>query len=142
MPEHAVALTIHSTQTQGGEGQQVEQAAQGTLRRSGDKLLLRYEEEGGATRTALRLEEGRVTILRSGELGCDLVLSPGLRHDSTYRTPYGSFPISVTAGRVDWRAGEDGGEVELVYDLILAGQSAGTTHFRLRWTNLVQEEME
>ena len=134
MQEHPIRITICSVQTLSGEAERVEQTAPGALRREGEKLLLTYREgEGGSIRTALRLEGDKVTLLRSGELGCSLVFTPGLRHDSTYRTPYGSFPISVTARRVEPRGGEAGGELELEYDLDLSGERAGTILFRMTW---------
>lgn len=134
MEERPIRITITSVQSLNGEEERVEQTALGALRREGERTLLTYREgEGETIRTALRLEGDRVTLLRSGELGCSLVFTPGLRHDSTYRTPYGSFPISVTSRRVEPRCGEGEGELELEYDLDLAGQRAGTTLFRMTW---------
>lgn len=101
----------------------------GTLADRPDGVLLRYEEtledENDHTSVThdvrLLLRRGHVTLLRKGPYSMMLVLEKGKRYETTYHTPYGDMPMAVYPTVVDCRLKENGGRVELVYQLDLQG---------------------
>lgn len=137
MTERNVTLTIRSVQTLPGESPSpaVEQAMTGNLRQEGDSLILTYTEGGDSglegVRTTLRHVPGQVTLLREGAWRSQMVFQEGVRHSSQYETPYGALPLHISTRRVRSTLTGLGGELELEYDMELAGQSAGLTHFQL-----------
>lgn len=137
MTEEAVTITIRSAQTLDGETETVDLTAQGTLRElspDGEGFLITYREGepgGVGTETALRVEVDRITLLRTGEVGCEMVFRPGLRHTCQYRTPYGAFPVEVDTRTALALLGPDRGRIQLEYSLKMAGQDAGVTSFTL-----------
>lgn len=137
MSEKKVTLLLRSVQTlEEGEAPAVEQTLSGFLRQEDGELILTYREAGGengleGVQTTLRHAAGQVTLLREGPWRSQMVFQEGLRHSSRYETPYGALPLNITTHRVRSSLTEAGGELELEYDMELAGQSAGQTHFHL-----------
>lgn len=137
MTETPVEILIRSVQTLDGQSETIDLNARGTLRElspDGEGFLLTYREGepgGEQTETALTVEVDRITLRRTGEVGCEMVFRPGLRHPSQYRTPYGAFPVTVTTRTALALLGPDGGRIQLEYGLEMAGQDAGVTRFTL-----------
>lgn len=137
MTETPVEILIRSVQTLDGQSETIDLNARGTLRElspDGEGFLLTYREGepgGEQTETVLTVEVDRITLRRTGEVGCEMVFQPGLRHRSQYRTPYGAFPVTVTTGTALALLGPDGGRIQLEYGLEMAGQDAGVTRFTL-----------
>ena len=137
MSSRSVTLSIRSVQTldDGQAASSVETAAKALLRREGEELVLTYEEgtDSGmaGVRSTLRIASGQITLLREGPWRCRMVFQAGETHEGLYETPYGALPMRLHTRRLRAQLGEAGGELELEYDMELAGQSAGTTQFRL-----------
>ena len=137
MSSRSVTLSIRSVQTldDGQAASPVETAARALLRQEGEELVLTYEEGADSgmagVRTTLRIAPGQITLLRKGPWRCRMVFQEGETHEGLYETPYGALPMRLYTRRLRAQLGEAGGELELEYDMELAGQSAGTTQFRL-----------
>lgn len=137
MSSRSVTLFIRSIQTPdtGVAEAPMEVTAQGLLRREGEELILTYEEgkDSGmeGVRTTLRSGPEQVTLLREGPWQAQMVFRMGPPLDSAYVTPYGTLPMRLHTRRLRSDLSEAGGALELEYDMELAGQNAGTTHFQL-----------
>jgi uncharacterized beta-barrel protein YwiB (DUF1934 family) len=75
-------------------------------------------------RTTLLVEDGRVTILQSGEQNSQMVFEEGRRHISYYDTAEGPVTMGVTASRVEADIGQEGGRIEVDYGVEIAGNLA------------------
>jgi uncharacterized beta-barrel protein YwiB (DUF1934 family) len=70
----------------------------------------------GETTTVVKIDPGRVSVIRMGCLEAKQVFSVGEKHDSSYIMPYGTLEIGVTPWVVEARVDEQEGEIRLEYD--------------------------
>lgn len=94
-----------------------------------------YEESeltglAGVT-TTFRVEPEKVTLIRTGRLTSTMVFQEGVSHDSLYRMEFGALMISVKATRVFFDIVEDGGSIDLVYNIIIENTEAGVIDYHL-----------
>lgn len=82
----------------------------------------------------LTLDQGVVTMERTGSFASSMVFEQGRRFEGSYRTPYGNLAMGVYATHVKYQV-EDGavGEVNLTYQLDLQGQFAAMHELRIRF---------
>ena len=137
--EKDVIISIKGMQAyEGNEEDAVELVTEGRLLDCGeDGLTLTYQEseltgmEG--TLPSFHLEKnGRVTLLRMGEVNSQMVFEEGRRHLSLYQTPYGELSVGVLANRVKNTVDMSGGELELDYAIELDHALAGQNLFRIQ----------
>ena len=87
----------------------------------GELCVLNYLETEmtgmGSTRTIIQICGEEVTILREGEVYTQMVFRQGKRHLSLYNTPYGEMTIGVHARHVLVDMDENGGDIELDYNI-------------------------
>lgn len=135
MEENNVTVTIRSLQRGAGESQSVIQHVEGRLREEGEELLLTYREGEnsglGKTGTTLRLEPGRATLTRTGEVRAHMVFQEGEEHTSLYETPYGKLPMTIRTQRLEEKLSRAGGSLYLIYQIQLGGADMGETRLRL-----------
>jgi len=142
--EKNVIISIKGMQAYEGTGDDsIELVTEGRLLDCGeDGLSLSYQEreltgmEG--TLTTFQVEKnGRITLLRMGEVNSQMVFEEGRRHLSLYQTPYGDLSVGVLANKVKNTLNMSGGELEIDYaieiDHILAGQNL--FHIKVREDN-------
>lgn len=135
--EKNVILSIRGQQTvDGSEPEVTELMTEGVLaHRDGEGYTLRYQEteltglEG--TQTTFQIEQGRVTLLREGQVNSQMVFEEGRRHLSMYNTPYGALSIGVNTRRMKVRLDEGGGEIEINYALEIDHAVAGENLFHI-----------
>lgn len=113
----------------------IELVTRGSLARDGGMLTLQYEEseltglEG--TLTTIQVEPERVTMLRTGQVNTQMVFQEGRRHLSMYNTPYGAMTIGVNTRHLFAELGEDGGEIEIDYNIEIDHTVTGRNVFRI-----------
>ena len=85
------------------------------------KYYLKYEEknEFDSVTTTLKIEEGKVTILRYGATNTQMIIEKGKKHLNYYETPHGAFTVGVYSDDVDIKIGEKEGKIKLNYDVEL-----------------------
>ncbi len=136
MQKRNVIISIHSRQCLDGQEDTVVQEAEGLLARAGAGWTLAYREGEnsglGDTKTILRLEPERVTLTRLGELNSRMVFQVGVPHTSPYETPYGAIPLTVRTHRLETALEEEGGTIEIDYQIELGGGAAGVNRLRLQ----------
>lgn len=146
--EQAVILSIRGQQIFVGEEPEVtELVTEGVLSRSGAGYTLRYQEseltglEG--TQTTFQIEDGRVTLLREGQVNSQMVFQEGRRHLSLYDTPYGSLSIGIDTRRMKVNLGETGGNIEINYaieiDHAVAGENLFQIHVKSRGDRMLPQ---
>jgi len=135
VPENNVTISIKTLQRREDGSELVTQRAEGLLARQAGAWVLTWregEENGlGETRTTLRLEEDRAILTRTGETASRMVFQVGRSHELSYRTPYGSLPMTVHTLRLDREQTKAGGRVTIIYKLRLGEDEVVENRLRL-----------
>lgn len=97
--------------------------AEGFYRFDDGKAHLNYteENEGGRCRTEISCLGGEVIVRRSGAIESEMRFFEGESHLSIYSIPPYRFDATVTAKRVRIELTEDGGGVDLLYNMKIGG---------------------
>lgn len=132
-----VIISIKGTQVSAEGGpDEMELVTAGVLNQEGEgRYTISYEEseltglEG--TTTVVRIEPGKVTLLRAGSVNAQMVFEEGRRHLSMYETPYGSLSVGINTRRVKNTVGEGGGDLEIDYAVEIDNLLVGRNLFRM-----------
>lgn len=131
-----VILSIESRQAYPGqEPEKMKLVSEGKLNFRDGGWDVSYEESAltgleGVT-TTFRVEPGRITLSRKGQLNSEMVFTEGKPHDSLYEMPFGALMLTVTAQRVMYDLTGDGGYIDLVYSINIENDDAGTVDYHL-----------
>ncbi len=101
----------------------------GYLSGEGDSWKLRYSETSpddikDKNHVTLEMSNGMITMTNSQNKGANMVFVRGSRYQGVYRTPYGDLDLAVFPSVVNYRIGQDSGEINLSYQLDFDGQYA------------------
>lgn len=133
-----VLITIKGTQQMDQENEVVELLTTGRFYRKNGSYYIIYDESEATgfqgARTTLKIEEGCVTMMRSGNSHSQLIIERGVRHQCNYDTGYGNLTIGVSGEKVFSDLSDEGGEVEFRYslDLNAALTSENTVNIQVR----------
>ena len=113
----------------------IELVTEGTLFYRDGGWDIQYEETeltglAGVT-TQFRVEPERITLTRSGKLSSQMVFQLGVRHDSLYQMEFGALMITVCASRIMAQLDENGGFIDLVYNIEIEQSAAGEVDYHL-----------
>lgn len=131
-----VMLSIQGRQSyMDQEPETIELVTDGFLEYRNNGWELEYEETEltglqGAT-TNFRVEQGCVTLTRSGSLHSQMVFREGVKHESLYRMEFGALMISVCATRVWVQIGSEGGVIDLSYNIEIENSASGQIDYHL-----------
>ena len=81
--------------------------------------------------TTFRIEQGKVTLSRSGKLNSQMVFQQEMTHQSLYQMEFGTLMISVKATNLFFDITPDGGVIDLVYDIEIENAAAGVVEYHL-----------
>lgn len=110
-----------------------------TLYIKNDLYLISYKESSEGfedTTTTLKFKDSRVELMRSGKISSHMIFDKSRPFNGIYPTPYGDFPITVTANKVDVSANEISGNISLDYILDLAGEKM-VNKFKLNYKSVI-----
>lgn len=131
-----MVLSLKSSQSyMGQEPDVIELVTDGVLENRDGGWALSYEESAltgleGVCTTFL-LEEGRVTLTRTGKLNSQMIFEEGISHDSLYEMEFGAMLMTVCATKIAWELSFQGGAVDLRYQIEIEHSSAGTVDYHL-----------
>lgn len=132
-----VVLSIRGVQNyMGQEPDVIELVTEGELTARDGGWDLRYEESdltglSGVT-TTFRIEKDKITLSRTGKLNSQMVFQEGVSHDSLYQVEFGALMITVCATKVSYDLTEQGGTVDLTYNIELEQTAAGQIDYHLQ----------
>lgn len=131
-----VMLSLRGEQRyMGQEPDVIELVTEGTLKKASTGWELTYEESSltglEGVRTTFLLEDGCVTLTRTGKLHSQMVFREGISHDSLYQMEFGALMIRVCASSLCWDLTWDGGTVDLKYTIEIEQSAAGTVDYHL-----------
>ena len=113
----------------------IELVTEGTMERIGNGWELRYEESAltgmeGVT-TTFFVEPEKIVLTRTGKLHSQMVFQMGISHDSLYQMEFGALMSTFCATKIETDLTENGGIVDLVYNIEIERSTAGTIDYHL-----------
>ena len=136
--DKSVIISIKGRQSyENVEDETIELVTEGLLAKEGEgEYTLSYQEseltglEG--TLTTFQIEDGRITLMRHGEVNSQMVFEEGRRHLSMYNTPYGALAVGIKTHHMDCRMDEHGGSIEINYAIEIEHAVAGQNLFQIQ----------
>ena len=131
-----VVLSIRGQQTYAGqEPEVIELVTEGTMVFREGGWDISYEESAltgleGVT-TTFRVEPGKIILRRTGKLQSEMIFQEGISHDSLYQMAFGTMLMTVKATFVFYDIVEDGGTVDLTYNIDIENTQAGVIDYHL-----------
>ncbi len=113
----------------------IELVTEGTMEQVGDGWELVYEESAltgmeGVT-TSFLVQPEKIVLTRTGRLHSQMVFQMGISHDSLYQMDFGALMITVCATKLQTDLTEQGGTVDLNYNIEIENTAAGTIDYHL-----------
>ena len=117
------------------EPESLELVTEGTMTFRDNGWDISYEESEltglqGVT-TTFRVEPGKVTLRRTGNLVSEMIFQQGTSHESLYQMPFGALLLRITSKLVFFDIVEDGGTIDLSYDIEIENSEAGVIDYHL-----------
>ena len=81
--------------------------------------------------TTFRVEPGKVTLTRTGKLHSQMIFMEGKRHESLYRIDIGALMIAVKATKVSTAVNEQGGRLDIHYQIEIEDTAMGTVEYHV-----------
>lgn len=131
-----VVLSIRGRQTYADqEPEVIELVTEGSMELRNGGWDISYEESAltgleGVT-TTFRVEPGRVILKRTGKLRSEMIFEEGVSHDSLYQMAFGALLMTVKATFVFFDIVEDGGTIDLSYNIDIENTEAGIIDYHL-----------
>ena len=136
MSKFPVVLSVRGVQRyEDQEPEIIELTTEGTMERQKEVWEVSYEESdltglAGVT-TALRVGPRGVVLERTGKLQNQMIFMEGRRHESLYQSDIGALMIAVRATSVKSDLTEQGGTVDIVYNIEIEDTAMGTMEYHL-----------
>ncbi len=100
----------------------------GVLELTDEAAVIRYQEQIDESmpmqQVTVTVADDCVTMARDGTYTTQMVFRMGCRYEGQYHTPYGDMELALYCTRLAYDLGDDGGELELSYQLDLNGSFA------------------
>ena len=113
----------------------IELVTDGFLEATDNGWLLTYAESEltgmQGVNTTFCVDGNTVTLERTGKLNSKMVFTEGVSHDSLYKVDFGALMITVCATRVEASITENGGTIDLVYNISIEQTAAGVIEYHL-----------
>ena len=136
MSKIPVMLSVRGVQRyQDQEPEIIELTTEGTMERQKEVWELSYEESdltglAGVT-TAFRVGPRGVVLKRTGKIQNQMIFMEGRRHESLYQIDIGALMITVKATSVKSALTEQGGTVDIIYNIEIEDTAMGTMEYHL-----------
>jgi len=104
----------------------------GRLYKKLGKYYLSYKESEATglagTTTTLKLEEGKLSLIRTGKYPSTMIFCKGESNMAVYPTDYGPMTLVITTTDVKSTLSDDGGVIDVHYDMEIENQPASRSH--------------
>lgn len=117
------------------EPEVIELVTEGTLEKLENGWEICYEETSltgmeGVT-TCFRVEQDKITLIRSGRLHSQMIFQLGVLHESLYQMEFGALMITVCATKMRYDISPQGGTVDLTYGIDIEQSAGGVVEYHL-----------
>jgi uncharacterized beta-barrel protein YwiB (DUF1934 family) len=131
-----VMLTIRGQQFyQDQDPEIIELVTEGSMVATAKGWQISYEESdltglNGVT-TIFDVEQDTIILTRKGPLSSQMVFQKGVLHESLYQMEFGALMITVCATSIGWDISENGGIVDLQYNIEIEQTAMGVVTYHL-----------
>jgi uncharacterized beta-barrel protein YwiB (DUF1934 family) len=123
-----ISLKSNAHRDEGTEDESMSMLTSGKLEVDDTSAIIRYEESIDESLppqpVEIRVEGETVTMNRGGSYSTQMVFRLGCRYEGQYHTPYGDMDLALFCTRLGYDLGDDGGALELSYQLDINGKFA------------------
>ena len=139
MSKLPVMLHIRGTQNyQDQDPEVIELTTEGTMEKQKEVWEISYEESdltglAGVT-TCFRVGPRGVVLKRTGNIENQMIFMEGRKHESLYRLDFGALMLTVMATKVQSNVSEQGGTVDIHYNIEIEDTNAGTVEYHIEVT--------
>lgn len=125
-----VLISLKSTahRDEAAEDEIMSMLTSGQLEVDDNRAVIRYEESIDESvppqKVEVLVEDESVTMNREGVYSTQMVFRLGCRYEGQYHTPYGDMDLALYCTRLGYDLGDDGGSLELSYQLDINGRFA------------------
>lgn len=123
-----VSLKSSAHRDEAAEDENMSMLTSGQLEVDDCKAVIRYEESIDESlppqKVEITIEDETVTMNRGGSYATQMVFRLGCRYEGQYHTPYGDMDLALYCTRLGYDIGDDGGALELSYQLDINGRFA------------------
>ena len=136
MSKIPVMLNIRGVQRyQDQDPEVIELTTEGTLEKQKEVWEISYEESdltglAGVT-TTFRVGPRGVVLKRTGNIENQMIFMEGRKHESLYRLDFGALMLTVMATKVQSDVSEQGGTVDIHYNIEIEDTNAGTVEYHI-----------
>ena len=136
MSKLPVMLHIRGTQNYPDQDPEViELTTEGTMEKQKEVWEISYEESdltglAGVT-TCFRVGPRGVVLKRTGNIENQMIFMEGRKHESLYRLDFGALMLTVMATKVQSDVSEQGGTVDIHYNIEIEDTNAGTVEYHI-----------
>lgn len=123
-----VSLKSSAHRDEAAEDENMSMLTSGQLEVDDCRAVIRYEESIDESlppqKVEITIEDETVTMNRGGSYTTQMVFRLGCRYEGQYHTPYGDMDLALYCTRLGYDIGDDGGALELSYQLDINGRFA------------------
>ena len=123
-----ISIKSNAHREDGAEDESMSMLTSGQLEVDDVTAVIHYEESIDESLppqpVEIRVEDETVTMNRGGEYVTQMVFRLGCRYEGQYHTPYGDMDLALYCTRLGYDLGEDGGSLEVSYQLDINGRFA------------------
>ena len=135
--EKKVLLTILSQQQfQQERPEKTKLVTEGMMSLEDGCVTLSYWESAltglEGTKTSFLVEDGKVTLQRSGSLESKMTFVVGKEDQSLYDMGFGALMITVRTEQIQASFHEKGGSLRVSYGIVIEGETAGSIRYLIR----------
>lgn len=123
-----ISLKSNAHRDEVSEDETMSMLTSGQLEVDDTRAVIRYEESIDESvppqKVEILVEDESVTMNRGGVYSTQMVFRLGCRYEGQYHTPYGDMDLALYCTRLAYDLGDDGGTLELSYQLDINGRFA------------------
>jgi len=123
-----VSLKSCAHRDEAAEDETMSMLTSGQLEVDSARAVVRYEESIDESlppqQVEILIEDETVTMNRGGAYSTQMVFRLGCRYEGQYHTPYGDMDLALYCTKLGYDIGDDGGTLELSYQLDINGRFA------------------
>ena len=123
-----ISLKSCAHRDEAAEDENMSMLTSGQLEVDDTKAIIHYEESIDESlppqKVEIIVEDETVTMNRGGAYSTQMVFRLGCRYEGQYHTPYGDMDLALYCTKLGYDLGDDGGALELSYQLDINGRFA------------------
>lgn len=118
------------------EQDEIEFISKGKYYEKGNKRYITYKEaqmdDMDEILSTVKIEKDRVTLIRLGDKGNNMLFEIGQKHVTQYATPFGNMELGITTRELDIDLQEERGQIQIKYLLEVNNSPIGINNLTIK----------